>query len=76
MFFTLLCYQARRMQAVHILDGRTVCGAWWPPVVEATRVGQTMRQPMCNAEAAAALQLGEHNDHLPASTTENYRVLI
>lgn len=58
------------MQAVHILDGRTVCGSWWPPVVQATRVGQTMRQPMRNAKAAAALQLCEHNNHLPASNTQ------
>lgn len=56
------------MQPVHILDGRTVRGTRRSPVVETARVGQTMRQPMCNAEAAAALQLGEHNDHLPAST--------
>lgn len=49
---------------MHAVYGRTVCGARWSPVVQRSRTGQTMGESMGDAEATAALQLGEHDNHL------------
>ena len=56
------------MQSVNILDGRTVGGTRWSPVVQSTRVGQTMCQPMGDAKSPTTLQLRQHDDHLPAKS--------
>lgn len=52
------------MQPMHSVDGRTVRRTCGPPVVQAARAGETMGEPMRDAEAAAALQLRQHDDHL------------
>lgn len=54
------------MQTMHMLNGGHMNGASRSPIVQAARAGQPMRQAVRNAEATAALQLRQHDDHLAA----------
>lgn len=53
------------MQALDLrVDGRTVLGVGWAPVVQVAAVGEPMGQPVGYGEAAAALELRQHYYHL------------
>ena len=58
------------------VERRDVAGLARAPVVEAGAEGEAVREAVRDGEAAGALQLGQHNDHLPSKTGEMSLELI
>lgn len=67
----------RCVQSVHeSIDLRHVTGARRAPIVQARVETHPMGEPMRDGEAAGAIELGEHDDHLPANVENIERLKI
>jgi hypothetical protein len=54
------------VQSFHLaVDQWPVVGVGRPPIVQTYAVSKPVRQPVCNRETPAPLQLCQHNYHLP-----------